>query len=222
MFDPLNFTFKLDTTSAASAFWDAGMKHADMTQLGVLSESKRSDVSGMWHHKQTDMNSKTNSNTMSRNQTEASWLSSPHSSYPSHLVQDTTDDSKSVSAWPVSKPHASRMNIDYVLDQVDKESKVETATSYRLFGIDLIDHSRNSAAAENASPHVVNVPRAEVCATASTLSKTDSGSKSDISKASERKQEQQQVPQKETQSKQICGRSRTKVLIRDCVFRRWF
>ncbi|KAJ1394428.1 PB1 domain [Sesbania bispinosa] len=203
----------VDTTSATSVFWDSGLTQADRTQLSVLSESKRSDSTGMWHHKQIDMNSKSNSNTViSRNQTEGSWLSSPHSSCPSHVFPDTTDDSKSVSAWPVSKPNSSKLNIDHVLDQVDKENKVESGTSYRLFGIELIDHSRNSPAVEKAPSHAVNVPRVttEVCA--STLSRTDTGHKSDVPKASkERKQEQQQISTQETQSMQICGRSRTKV-----------
>ncbi|KAL2658891.1 hypothetical protein GLYMA_03G070500v4 [Glycine max] len=176
-------------------------------------ESKRNDNTGTWHHMQTDMNSKSNSgNAMLRNQTEGSWLSSPHSSCPSHLFQDATDDSKSVSAWPVSKPHSSRLNNDHVLDQVDKESKVETATSYRLFGIDLIDHSRNSPSVEKASAQAGNAPKVTTEGCTSTLTRTDAGHLSDVPMASskERKQEQQQVSPKETQSKQIC-RSRTKV-----------
>ncbi|RZC19478.1 Auxin response factor 9 isoform C [Glycine soja] len=176
-------------------------------------ESKRNDSTGTWHHMQTDMNSKSNSgNAMLRNQTEGSWLSSPHSSCPSHLFQDATDDSKSVSAWPVSKPHSSRLNNDHVLDQVDKESKVETATSYRLFGIDLIDHSRNSPSVEKASAQAGNAPKVTTEGCTSTLTRTDAGHLSDVPMASskERKQEQQQVSPKETQSKQIC-RSRTKV-----------
>lgn len=199
---------KLDTISAASVFWDAGMTQADMTpQRSVLAEGKKSDSTSIWHHKQTDMSSKSNSNTVLRNWTEGSWRSSPH------LFQDTTDDSKSVSAWPVSQPHSSQLNIDHVLDQVDKENKVETATSYRLFGIDLVDHSRNSAAVEKPSSHSVNVTGVTAEVSASTLSSTDTGRKSDVSKAShERKQEEQQVSPKETQSKQICSRSRTKVV----------
>ncbi|XP_061365679.1 auxin response factor 9-like [Gastrolobium bilobum] len=107
-----------------------------------------------------DMNSKSNSNTILRDTIEGSWLSSPNSSSPSHLNQDTTDDSESVSAWPVSNPQSSRLNNDHVLvDQVDKEKKVETATSYQLFGIKAIDHSRNSPAVEKASTHAGNVPR---------------------------------------------------------------
>ncbi|XP_027335927.1 auxin response factor 9-like isoform X3 [Abrus precatorius] len=141
----------VDTTSAASVYWDAGLKQVDMTQLNVLAESKRSD---------------------------------------------STDD-KSASAWPVSKPNSSRLNNDNVFDQVDKENKVENAMSYRLFGIDLIDHSRNSPAVEKASTHAVNAPRIIADGCASTLSRTDTGHKSDASP-------------KESQSKQIC-RSRTKV-----------
>ncbi|RDX85638.1 Auxin response factor 9, partial [Mucuna pruriens] len=197
----------VDTASAASVFWDAGLPQADMTQINVLAESKRNDNTGTWHHMQTDMNSKNNSSTtMLRNQTEGSWLSSPHSSCPSHLFQDTTDDSKGVSVWPVSMSHSSRLNNDHVLDQVDKESKVEAATSYRLFGIELIDHSRNSPAVEKASAHPVNVPKVTTEGCASTLSLTDAGYKSDVPKdlSKEKKQEQQQVSPKETQSKQIC------------------
>lgn len=211
-FDPIHFTFKLDTTSAASAFLDAGLTQSDMTQLSVIAESKRSDGTSMWHHKQTDMNSKSNSSTMSRNPTDGSWLSSPHSSCPSHLFQETTDDSKSVSAWPVSKPHSSRLSNSHILDQVGKENKVETATSYRLFGIELLDHSQNSPSVEKASAHAVNLPIVTSEGCVSTFSRTDVGHKSYVSKASkERKQEQQQVSPKETHSKQIC-RSRTKVL----------
>lgn len=159
------------------------------------------------------MNSKTSNNATLRNQTEGSWISSPRSSYPSHLLHDTTDDGKSVSAWPVSQPQSSILNIDRMLDQVDKDNKVETATTYRLFGIDLIDHSKKSAAVEKLSSHAVNGNGVTTEVSSSTLTSTDTARKSDISKASfERKQEPQQVSPKETQSKQICSRSRTKVL----------
>jgi len=219
LFDTQQY-FQLDATSAASVFWDTDLPQPDTTQINVLAENKQNDNTGSWHHMQTDMNSKSNSNnTMLRNQTEGSWLSSPRSSCPSHLFQDTTDDSKSVSAWPVSKPHSSRLNNEHVLEQVDKESKVETATSYRLFGIDLIDHSRNSPAVEKASPHAVNVAKVTTEGCTSTLSQTDAGHMSEVpnSSSKERKQEQQQVSPKETQSKQI-SRSRTKVLSIDCLF----
>ncbi|CAI8600879.1 unnamed protein product [Vicia faba] len=204
-----------DTTSAASIFWDARMTQTDMTQRSVLAESKKGDNNtSMWHHKQTDMmNTKSNNNNaLLRNHTEGSWLSSPRSACPSHLLHDTIDDSKTVSAWPVSQSQSSILNIDRVLDQVDKDNKVETATGCRLFGVELIDHSKNSAAVGKASSHAVNVTGANPEVSSSTMSSSDTGRKSDISKAfTERKQELQQVSTKETQSKQICSRSRTKV-----------
>ncbi|MCH99495.1 auxin response factor 9-like, partial [Trifolium medium] len=182
----------VDTTSTASIYWDARLTPTDKTQHSVLAESQKSDNTGMWHHKKTDItNSKSNSNTLFRNHTEGSWLSSPHSSCP-HLLHDTTDGR--------------------VLDQADKDNKAETATSYRLFGIDLIDHSKNSAALGKGSSHVANITGVTAEVSSSTLSSIDTGRKSDISKAAsmEKKQDLQLVSPKETQSKQICSRSRTK------------
>ncbi|PNY13006.1 auxin response factor 9-like protein [Trifolium pratense] len=184
----------VDTTSAASIYWDARLTPTDKTQRSVLAESQKSDNTGLWHLKKTDtMNSKSNSNTLFRNHTEGSWLSSPRSSCPSHLLHDTTDD--------------------HVHDQVDKDNKAETATSYRLFGIDLIDHSKNPAALGKGSSHVANITGVTTEVSSSTLSSIDTGRKSDISKAvsMEKKQELQLVSPKEPQSKQICSRSRTKV-----------
>ncbi|XP_058729224.1 auxin response factor 18-like [Vicia villosa] len=213
---PTNETPDVDTTSAASIFWDARMTQTDMTQRSVLAESKKGDNNtSMWHHKQTDMmNTKNsnNNNALLRNHTEGSWLSSPRSTCPSHLHHDTTDDSKTLPTWPVSQSQSSIPNADHVLDQVDKDNKVETATGCRLFGVELIDHSKNSAAVGKTSSHAVNVTGATAEVSSSTMSSTDTGRKSDISKAyTERKQESQQVSAKETQSKQICSRSRTKV-----------
>lgn len=187
------------------------MTQSDITQVSVMAESKRSDSSHMWLHKQND-NGKSSCNAMSRNQAEGSWLSSPHSSGPSHLFQDTADDSKSVSAWPNSKTHSEKLKNSNLLDQVDKENKVEGAISCRLFGIELIDHARNSPAVEKTSMHAGNVSGVANEDCVGTLSKTDADHNSDLSKASkERKQEQLQVLPKETQSRQICSRSCTKV-----------
>ncbi|KAJ1402613.1 PB1 domain [Sesbania bispinosa] len=183
---------------------DLGRTQSDVTQLS----------DHMWHHKQSDHNSKNSCNGIMRNQTEGSWLSSPHSSCPSHLCHDTTDDNKSVSVspWPISKTHSERLKNDNLLDHVDKENKVEAATSCRLFGIELIDHTRNSPAVEKAPLHAENASRVTSEGCVNTLSRTDTEHKYDIPKAStERKQEQQQVSPKETQSKQICSRSCTKV-----------
>lgn len=164
------------------------------------------------------------SNTISRNHTEGSWLSSPCSNCPSHLLHDTTDESKSVSAWPVSQSQVSMLNIDCALNQVDKDHQVETATtSYRLFGIDLIDHSKNSTAVGKASSHAVNITAGTAEVSSSMLSSSDTGHKSDTSKEAspsmERKQELQQVTPKDGQSKQTCIRSRIKVLNTEYIFR---
>ncbi|KAG2404954.1 Auxin response factor [Vigna angularis] len=179
-----------DTPLIAPTFWDPGLTQSDITQLGVITESKRSESTAhMWHH-----NNNSSSN-ISMNQRKASWLSSP-----SHLYLDTSDDSKSISASPISKIHSERLNNDHCLDQVDKEiSNVEPATGCRLFGIDLIDHTRsNSLSVDNASA-------------VTSEGRTDANHESDISKASkEWKQEQLQVSPKETQNKQICSRSCTK------------
>lgn len=168
----------------------------DINQLGVAAESNRADNSGIWHHSQAEMISKSSSNTLSRNQTDGSWLSSPHSSTPP--LQDMADDSK-------------RLNSDNVLEQAAKENKVETATSCRLFGIELIGHPQISAAIEKTSAHaagILNGPSDNHANNA--LSGSDLDRKYNISKASYvGKQEQLQV--KESQSKQICSRSRTKV-----------
>lgn len=197
------------------------MTLTDMTQRSVLAESKKGDNNtSIWHHKQTDMmntksssNNNNNNNALLRNHTEGSWLSSPRSTCPSHLPHDTTDDSKTLSTWPVSQSQSSIPNADHVPDQVDKDNKVETATGCRLFGVDLIDNSKNSPTVGKTSSHAVNVTGATVEVSSSTMSSTDTGRKSDISKAyTERKQESQQASAKETQSKQICSRSRTKVL----------
>ncbi|KAE9618083.1 putative transcription factor ARF family [Lupinus albus] len=200
-----------DFVDTTTAFWDAGMTPSDLTQLNVTAESKRSDNDQMWHHKQID-NCKSSCNAISRNQAEGIWLSSPHSSVPSHLFQDTTDDSKSLSAWLNSKTHSEKLNNENLLDQVDKENKVEGATSCRLFGIELIDHARNSPAIEKACVHSENISGVTNEGCVRTLSKTDADHNSDLSNASkERKQEQMQASPKETQSKQICSRSCTKV-----------
>ncbi|BAT84483.1 hypothetical protein VIGAN_04187800 [Vigna angularis var. angularis] len=138
-----------DTPLIAPTFWDPGLTQSDITQLGVITESKRSESTAhMWHH---------NNNSSS--------------------------------------------NISMNQRKVDKEiSNVEPATGCRLFGIDLIDHTRsNSLSVDNASA-------------VTSEGRTDANHESDISKASkEWKQEQLQVSPKETQNKQICSRSCTKV-----------
>lgn len=186
-----------------------------------MPEGKRSENHVMWHHKQTDINS--NSNSISRTQTDGSWLSSPRACVTQHLFQDTVDDSKSVSAWPAlpgySTTHSPKLNNDPLTDPVEKLKKVDTASGYRLFGIELINRSTSSPPVEkaNAQPNTVSNGSTEG---RSTLSATDSDLKSGLSKDSkERQLGQQQVLLKEIQSKQNCSsstRSRTKVLDGEC------
>lgn len=163
----------------------------------------------IWHHIQTD-NNKISRNSISRNPTDGSWLSSPHSSCPSHLCQDASDDSKnvSVSPWPISKTNSEIPNNDRLINEVDKENKIEAATSCRLFGIDLNQNAANAYGVTS-----------EGCAV-TPLSRTDANhNMPDISKASkEMIQEQLQVSPKETPSKQINSRSCTKVLGIYCFF----
>ncbi|XP_045794323.1 auxin response factor 18-like [Trifolium pratense] len=200
-----------DTAPGDSTYWEAGLTQSDVTQVNIMSEIQRSESMHMWHHKLTDNSS---CNGKSRNPTDGSWLSSPHSSGPSHLCQDTTDDSKSVnvSAWPISKTHSEILNNnDHLIDKVDKENKVEPATSCRLFGVYLNDSSRNSQKASEYAENVFGVP-SQGCV-AAPLSRTDTDQNNfDISKSSkERKQEPLQISPNETQSKQINSRSCTKV-----------
>jgi len=211
--------FKGDTTVGDSTYWEAGLTQSDVTQANnVMSENIRSDGMHLWHHKQTDNSS---SNGISRNPTDGSWLSSPHSSGPSHLCQDISDDSKSVavSAWPISKTHSEILNNnDHLTDQVVKENKAEAAASCRLFGIDLNDPRTNTQKVSEYAANVFGVT-SEGCV-ATPMSRTDADkNKFDISKASkERKQEQLPISPNETQSKQTNSRSCTKVLVVYCLF----
>lgn len=200
-----------DTTVGDSTYWEAGLTQSDVTQVNnVMSENLRNDGMHLWHRKQTDNSS---SNGISRNPTDGSWLSS-HSSGPSQLCQDTTDDSKSVavSAWPISKTHSEILNNnDHLTDQVVKENKTEAATSCRLFGIDLNDPHTNTHKVSEYTANVFGVT-SEGCVV-KPMSRTDADqNKFDISKASkERKQEQLPISPNETQSKQTNSRSCTKV-----------
>ncbi|GAV91793.1 AUX_IAA domain-containing protein/B3 domain-containing protein/Auxin_resp domain-containing protein [Cephalotus follicularis] len=202
----------VDLTSTASAPWNSGSSQShDLTQLSVSTEAKKNDNHAMWHHKHRDIN--ISSNSMPRIQTEGGWLSSPHAGVSQHLFQDATEGSKSVSAWPdlsgYSAPHSSQVNNDVLLDQGQQEKKSETATRCRLFGIELINHTRNtpfttiSVSSGTTDGHSF-----------SNLSAAESDQKLDISKASEEKKQELQVSQKDSQTRQSCStstRSRTKV-----------
>jgi len=182
-----------------------------------MAEGKRSENRVIWHPNQTDIIS--NNSLISRPQTDGSWLSSPHTCVTQHLFQDTVDDSKSVSTWAAlpsySTPHSSKLENESFLDPVEKVKKADTATSYRLFGIELINHPASSPTVEKANAQPISVSNGSTERHISTLPATDSDHKSDLSKDSKDTQAgQMQVPPKEIQSRQNCfasTRSRTKV-----------
>ncbi|KAJ0105589.1 hypothetical protein Patl1_17494 [Pistacia atlantica] len=210
----------LDLTSTASAPWNSSLTQShDVTQLSVT-EGKRSDNHVSWHSKQTDFNS--NSNSLSRTQTDGEWLASPRVSFSQQLFPDAVDDNKNVSAWrPIhgySTSHSSKVNIDSMPDRVEIGRKTEMGASCRLFGIDLINHSMSSTTMEKAAASSVTTEGHNLC----TLSAGDSDQKSDLSKTfREKKSEQVQVSPKEIQSRQSSStstRSRTKVLTQILMF----
>lgn len=186
-----------------------------------MAEGKRSENHVIWHPNQTDINSNNNSSLISRPQTDGNWLSSPHTCVTQHLFQDTVDDSKSVSTWAAlpsySTPHSSKLENESFPDPVEKAKKADTATSYRLFGIELINHPTSSPTVEKTYAQPISVSNGSTERHISTLPATDSDHKSDLSKDSKDTQVgQMQVPPKEIQSRQNCfasTRSRTKVLI---------
>ncbi|XP_040989882.1 auxin response factor 9 isoform X1 [Juglans microcarpa x Juglans regia] len=204
-----------NTSSTGSTLWNSALTQSnEMTQF--MAEGKRSENHAMWHHKQTDVNS--SSNSISRTQTDGSWLSSPRARVTRHLFQDTMDDGKSVSKWPslpgYSTPHSSKPNNDPFPDPVEKVKKADTASGCRLFGIELMNHSTTSLPVEEATTQPISMSNGATEGR-STLSAIDSDHKYDLSKDSKEKQlGQLQVPPKDIQSKQNCStstRSRTKV-----------
>ncbi|PON68989.1 Auxin response factor [Trema orientale] len=189
---PLNDNLSLDTSnSTTSTVWNYGLTQShDTAQLSVAAEGKRNENHVIWRHRQTD-----------------AWLSSPRPTGSPHL-QDTTEDSKSVSVGPVFP----KQNNDQISEQCDKGRKTETASSFRLFGFEMIDHSTNSPTVEKVAPQPISLSGTTQV---STFSVAESEQKSGISKASkETIPEQLQASSKESQSKQGCStsaRSRTKV-----------
>ncbi|KAG6684773.1 hypothetical protein I3842_12G079300 [Carya illinoinensis] len=160
------------------------------TPIEIPNLGKRSENHAMWLQKQTDVNS----NSISRTQTDASWLSSPRACY--------------------STPHSSKLNNDPFPDPVEKVKKADTASGCRLFGIELINHSTTSLPVEEATTQPISMSNGSTEGR-STLSAIDSDHKYDLSKDSKEKQlGQLQVLLKDIQSKQNCStstRSRTKV-----------
>lgn len=200
--------------STASAPWNPrfGQSH-DLTSLNVAAEGQKRDKNVVWHQKQTDFN---RNNSFSTTRTDGDWINSPHVNLSQHAFQEFVDDNKSVSPWPAvsgySTPHSSKPRNDTMLDRMDTETKTEMATSYRLFGIDLMNHSMGYTQGEKVPLPSVTTEGHDL----GTPSAADSDQKSDLSRASEeKKQEHLQVlaSPKESQSRQssTSTRSRTKV-----------
>ncbi|XP_022721647.1 auxin response factor 9-like isoform X2 [Durio zibethinus] len=205
-----------DLSSTASAPWNPGVMHSpDLIRHNINAEGKRNESPSMWCHMQTEMNSSCSSVSKTRN--EGSWLSSPGMSVSQPLFPAAREDNKSVSAWPVLSGFSNpQPNNDSTFDPIEKLKKSETAASCRLFGIELINHSGNSTPLERTHTQLSTMTTGTSEKHGpSTLSTTDSDLKSDISKDSkEKKQEQLQLSAKEIQSRQSCSsstRSRTKV-----------
>lgn len=209
----------LDAT--ASAVWNSGYTQThDLKQLRVTDEGKSSDGHFMWNYKMAEVNSASNS--MTRAQTEGGWLSPSCLNASQNILPDAADDSKSISALPVpsrhSKTHPSSLNNELMPNAVEDGKRVETTSSCRLFGIDLVNPSLSSPPSDKA-------PVQSLCVSTATteghvhnaLSTADSDHKYDLQKASEEvKQGQLQNLGKETQTKQSCStRSRTKVCLKN-------
>ncbi|XVF51285.1 hypothetical protein PTKIN_Ptkin04bG0172600 [Pterospermum kingtungense] len=206
----------LDLSSTTSAPWSSRVMHShDLGRHSITAEAKRNENPVMWHHMQTEMNSSCSS--VLKTQNEGCWLSSPGGSVSQRLFPDAREDKKSVSAWPVLSGFSNpQLNNDSTFDPMEKVKKSEAAASCRLFGFELIKHSASSTPLERTPSQLctVNTGTTEGYSP-STLSPTDSDLKSDISKDSkEKKQEQLDLSAKEIQSRQSCSsstRSRTKV-----------
>ncbi|KAJ0048489.1 hypothetical protein Pint_14899 [Pistacia integerrima] len=192
----------LDLTSTASAPWNSSLTQShDVAQLSVT-EGKRSDNHVSWHSKQTDFNS--NSNSLSRTQTDGEWLASPHVSFSQQLFPDAVDDNKNVSTWrPIhgySTSHSSKVNNDSMPDRVEIGRKTEMGASCRLFGIDLINHSTSPTTMEKAAASSVTTEGHNLC----TLSAGDSDQKSDLSKTFREKKPEQVLTQISMFGVRIC------------------
>ncbi|KAG5249455.1 auxin response factor [Salix suchowensis] len=147
-----------DLSSTASTPWNSGLAQSrDLAQLSVTGEGKRNENHVMRHQKQTDING--HSNSMTRTQGEGGWLS--YVNVSQHQFQDSMEDSKSVSPWPVflgySTPLSSKSKNDPIPDPSDKERKSEVPASYRLFGFDLVNQSTSSTPIEKVPAQPISV-----------------------------------------------------------------
>lgn len=126
--------------------------HDDKTQLSVPAG---------WHYKQTDISS--NGNLVSRTHNEGSWLTVPNGSVSQHRLKDSTEDHKSNSVWSAvfpgvptahstcPTPRTSNPMSDQINEFGEEGRKTEVAPSCRLFGIELIDHSKRPVPPERTA-----------------------------------------------------------------------
>ncbi|PKI77889.1 hypothetical protein CRG98_001681 [Punica granatum] len=186
-------------------------------QLSVTAEGKHGDHHVLWHHSQTDMNGSCmngsgNCNSIPRTRNEGVWPSSSCVTVTQHVFEETNEEDKAVSTWPIvpaySTAYPSKPKTELTLDPVEKVKKPETASSCRLFGIDLMSHSVSPRPQEKVPVEPLNVS-----AVSNEMSVADSSLKPELSKAPKDTNQGQQVWAKESQSKQnvISSRSRTKV-----------
>ncbi|XP_022738380.1 auxin response factor 9-like isoform X2 [Durio zibethinus] len=200
----------------ASAPWNTEVTHSpDLAWRNITPEGKRNENHVIWHHLQTEMNSSCSS--VSKTQNERSRLSSPGMSVYPLMFPEAREDNKSVRGWPVHSGFSNpQINNVSTFDPIEKVKKSETAASCRLFGIELINHSASSTHLERTPTQLSTMTTGTTEGHGlSTLSPIDSDQKSDISKDSKEKmQEQLQLSAKEIQSRQSCSsstRSCTKV-----------
>ncbi|KAF8379733.1 hypothetical protein HHK36_029181 [Tetracentron sinense] len=209
------------TSSAASAFWYPGSTQShDVIQLtGAEVQSSESQV--MWppKHKEIQGNLTISGCGSSRIQPEGSWPP-PLLNVSLNLFQDGTEDSKTVSMWPIlsgcSTSDSLKPSMGLMLDLIEKGKKPETASGCRLFGIELINNPNTPAPTEKEPTHpICLISSTTEGLITGTLSGADLDKKLDLLKAEkEQKEGLLQVSLKEFQSKQSCStstRSRTKV-----------
>lgn len=187
-------------------------------QLSVTAEGTRGDHHVAWHHRQTDTNGScidgsSKCNSIPRTQNQGMWPSSSCATVTQRIFEETIEEDKAVSAWPVlsaySTANSSKPKTEPILDPNEKVNMAGKAASCRLFGIDLLSHSVSPQPLKKVPVETLNV--SEISNEASLA---DSRLKPEILKSSKNTNEgQSQMWPKENQSQHnlTSSRSRTKV-----------
>lgn len=119
-------------------------------QLSVTAEGTRGDHNVVWHHSQTNKNGSfidgiSKCNSIMRTHNQVTWHSSSCMTVTQRPLEETIEEDKAVSAWPVhsaySTANSSKPETEPINNPNEKAQKAETAASCRLFGVDLISHS---------------------------------------------------------------------------------